>query len=424
MTELCRAVPSCPRAPSPSSSPTSSARPAGGRPSPTRWPPPSPGTTSCSTRPSGPRRRPPRRAGRRRQHRRRLRPGLRRGARRARRPARACSPRRGPRASPLKVRMAVHTGEARLRDEGNYIGRPIIRTARLRAIAHGGQVLVSSATHDLVVDELPHAGRAGRPRHPSAEGPRPARARVAARPSGPRDGLPAAAVARRRPEQPAGPPVVLHRAVRRDRHGRPRSSSTTGSSPSWAPAEPARRAWRSRSVPSSSESFPDGVWWVDLVEVDDPTLLAVRDQPGGSVPRGPRRPSRRASPAGSAAKRALLIFDNCEHLVDASAEVGRAILRRLPRRLGPGHEPRPAERPRRAELARAAARAPSRSAGASLEVVARAATRFGCSSTARRKPASDFRLTRRQRRPTSSRSAPGWTASRWPSSWRPPGAGC
>lgn len=41
----------------------------------------------------------------------------------------------------LKVRIAVHTAEAELRDEGNYFGRAVNRCARLRAIAHGGQVV-------------------------------------------------------------------------------------------------------------------------------------------------------------------------------------------------------------------------------------------------------------------------------------------
>jgi class 3 adenylate cyclase len=44
------------------------------------------------------------------------------------------------------VRMAIHTGEAQLRDAGNYFGQTVIRCARLRAIGHGGQVLVSDAT--------------------------------------------------------------------------------------------------------------------------------------------------------------------------------------------------------------------------------------------------------------------------------------
>lgn len=55
----------------------------------------------------------------------------------------------------LRVRMALHTGEAQLGDEGNYFGAAVIRCARLRAVAHGGQVLLSSATAELVADHLP-----------------------------------------------------------------------------------------------------------------------------------------------------------------------------------------------------------------------------------------------------------------------------
>ena len=55
----------------------------------------------------------------------------------------------------LRVRMALHTGDAKLRDEGNYFGPAVIRCARLRALAHGGQVLLSRATCDLVHGRLP-----------------------------------------------------------------------------------------------------------------------------------------------------------------------------------------------------------------------------------------------------------------------------
>ena len=55
----------------------------------------------------------------------------------------------------LKVRMAVHTGEAQLRDEANYCGVAPIRCARIRACGHGGQILVSDATAQLIADTLP-----------------------------------------------------------------------------------------------------------------------------------------------------------------------------------------------------------------------------------------------------------------------------
>ena len=82
----------------------------------------------------------------------------------------------------LHVRMAVHTGEAQLRDEGNYFGQTVIRCARLRAIGHGDQILVSDAAAGLVVDQLPDGVRSRRPRYAPAEGPRSPRARVAGGP--------------------------------------------------------------------------------------------------------------------------------------------------------------------------------------------------------------------------------------------------
>ena len=45
--------------------------------------------------------------------------------------------------APIRLRIGIHTGEIRLRDEGNYIGPTINRTARLRDLAHGGQTVLS-----------------------------------------------------------------------------------------------------------------------------------------------------------------------------------------------------------------------------------------------------------------------------------------
>src|SRR6478736_505135 len=44
--------------------------------------------------------------------------------------------------APIRLRIGVHTGEVQLRDEGNYIGTTVNRTARLRDLAHGGQTVV------------------------------------------------------------------------------------------------------------------------------------------------------------------------------------------------------------------------------------------------------------------------------------------
>ena len=53
----------------------------------------------------------------------------------------------------VKVRMGVHTGEARARD-GDYYGSALNRAARLMAVGHGGQIVCSQATADLARDAL------------------------------------------------------------------------------------------------------------------------------------------------------------------------------------------------------------------------------------------------------------------------------
>jgi class 3 adenylate cyclase len=54
-----------------------------------------------------------------------------------------------PRGMEIRVRVGVHTGEPRL-IEGRYVGLDVHRAARVMAAGHGGQVLLSQATRDLV----------------------------------------------------------------------------------------------------------------------------------------------------------------------------------------------------------------------------------------------------------------------------------
>jgi class 3 adenylate cyclase/predicted Zn-dependent protease len=57
---------------------------------------------------------------------------------------------------PLRARMALHTGETEARD-GDYFGQPVNRVARLLAVGHGQQVLLSDVTQHLVRAALPAA---------------------------------------------------------------------------------------------------------------------------------------------------------------------------------------------------------------------------------------------------------------------------
>ena len=51
---------------------------------------------------------------------------------------------------PIRVRMGLHTGEPRLTDEGGYVGIDVHKGARIAAVGHGGQVLLSQTTCALV----------------------------------------------------------------------------------------------------------------------------------------------------------------------------------------------------------------------------------------------------------------------------------
>jgi adenylate cyclase len=61
---------------------------------------------------------------------------------------------RWPEAAVIRSRMALHTGAAEMRD-GDYFGPPLNQVARILAVGHGGQTLLSEITHDLCRDRLP-----------------------------------------------------------------------------------------------------------------------------------------------------------------------------------------------------------------------------------------------------------------------------
>jgi predicted ATPase/class 3 adenylate cyclase len=69
---------------------------------------------------------------------------------------------RFPHGATVRVRMGMHTGEGTLgsQDAGaDYVGTDIVRAARITAVAHGGQVLLSDATRAVISDELPDGVR-------------------------------------------------------------------------------------------------------------------------------------------------------------------------------------------------------------------------------------------------------------------------
>ena len=151
----------------------------------------------------------------------------RRGRGRGRRATRDRRPNPGRTAVAVRVRMGLHTGD--IESTGaDVIGYAINRTARIAAVAHGGQVLLSDTTRALVAGTLPDGVTPARPRRAPAQGPARPGAPGPARHRRPARRLPAAAVARRPTEQPADAAHDVRRAGARSSARPSRCSAAPG----------------------------------------------------------------------------------------------------------------------------------------------------------------------------------------------------
>ena len=87
--------------------------------------------------------------------------------------------------------------------------------------------------------------------------------------------------------------------------------------------------------------FPDGVWFLDLAPISDPALIVSETAQVLGVREEPDRPLLQTLCAHLKNRRALLILDNCEHVIKASAQMASAILKVAPhvRLLASSREP-------------------------------------------------------------------------------------
>ena len=76
--------------------------------------------------------------------------------------------------------------------------------------------------------------------------------------------------------------------------------------------------------------FPEGVWWVELAALSDGALVARAIAQALGVRAGDERPVLETIVALLRNHTALLVLDNCEHLLDVAAECVRALLRNAP----------------------------------------------------------------------------------------------
>jgi predicted ATPase/class 3 adenylate cyclase len=231
--------------------------------------------------------------------------------------------------SPVRVRMALHTGEADLRD-GDYYGAAVNRCARLRSVAHGGQTLVSQITYDLARDALP-GGVSLRDlgEHSLKDLNRSERVYqlVIA-------GLPADFPPLRAPESlHTNLPAMLTSFIGREREmvevkrllTSTRLLTITG-------AGGAGKTRLALHVAADLvDSFADGMWLIELAPLSDPTLAAQLVANGLGIREEDGRPLLQTLVDSLRAKSLLLILDNCEHLVQGVAQLAQTLLAGAPK---------------------------------------------------------------------------------------------
>jgi len=223
------------------------------------------------------------------------------------------------RALELPVRMGLATGEAELR-EGDYFGAVLNRAARVMAAGHGGQILLAESTASLLSGvELLNLG----PRR-LRDLPTPVEL-FQVQAAGLRTEFPPLRV-------PDASPGNL----------RPHTTSFIGREAEVAEVIAAVRAHRLVTLTGVggvgktrlalevgahlSDEFPDGVWLFELAAVTDPAavpdavaaVLGIAQQPGKSTSD--------SVAAALEGRIRLLVFDNCEHVLDAAADLVDAIL--------------------------------------------------------------------------------------------------
>jgi predicted ATPase/class 3 adenylate cyclase len=241
---------------------------------------------------------------------------------------RALSTEPWPAATPVRVRMAVHTGEAELRDGGNYFGTAVIRCARLRSLAYGGQVLVSAATADLVADRLPAgASLVDRGLQRLKDLSRPERVWELCHPDLPGGFGPLRSLDR----LPHNLPVQLTAFVGRTAElaelrsllgsGRLVTLNGVGGC--------GKTRLALQLAAEAADQYAGGVWLVELAAVSEPErvpaavaiALGERDQASDLVE---LLADRLGGPP------ALVVLDNCEHLLGPVAALVDVLLRRCP----------------------------------------------------------------------------------------------
>ena len=233
----------------------------------------------------------------------------------------------------LRVRAAVHTGEAELRD-GDYYGTTVNRCARLRAIAHPGQVICSLATQALVADSL-NDGTTLRDlgSHRLRDLSRAERVFQICGADLESEFPPVLSIDALRTNLPAQRTSFVGRAVELATIRRHVSNNRLVTLTGVGGSGKTRLALQVGA--ELLDDFPDGAFFVDLAPISDPNLIptaalqALGLAYSGAAMSG-RSPNEELSDTVGQ-RQLLVVLDNCEHLVDSCAAFADALLERCPR---------------------------------------------------------------------------------------------
>ncbi|BBX00619.1 LuxR family transcriptional regulator [Mycolicibacterium moriokaense] len=232
--------------------------------------------------------------------------------------------------APIRLRIGLHTGEVQLRDESNYIGPTINRTARIRDLAHGGQTVLSGTTTDLVCDRLPEdAWLAELGTHAVRDLPKPERIVQLCHPDI-RNEFPPLRTAKntRSHNLPAQLTTFVGRAGQVEEVRQlvvdNRLVTLTG-------AGGAGKTRLAVEVAAQiSDEFVDGVWWVDLAAIADPLVVSLTIARTLGLPDQLGRTPLETVQRFIGDRGVLLLLDNCEHLLDACGDVITRLLNSCP----------------------------------------------------------------------------------------------
>jgi predicted ATPase/class 3 adenylate cyclase/DNA-binding CsgD family transcriptional regulator len=241
--------------------------------------------------------------------------------------------------APIRLRIGVHTGDIQLRDEGNYIGPTIIRTARLRDLAHGGQTVLSGTTSDLAIDRLPSdSWLTDLGNHALRDLSRPERVIQLCHPD----------------LRNEFPPLRTSKATMS--HNLPiQLTSFVGREAEMAEVRQILEDSRLVTLTGAGGSgktrlaiqiaaeggFVDGVCYVDLAPITDPDIVPITVARALGLPDQMGRSATETVTRSIGNRHMLVVLDNCEHLLDASASLIITLLGSCPglTLLGTSREP-------------------------------------------------------------------------------------